>query len=180
MSQLHLNRREKVWLSLLMIAGSCVACRYPLPLVPRPDTRRIVAVQIDSTAMSILLRNFRGAFPNEVALCLTGSVSDTTFDGESRRVIHVTGAIHALADSADSYHVYFPLSPRTGCAVAHLVGAAHDHTQGGFPCTHSDPDANVLFNDPRLLVSLVFCGDGESEGLFQDGRRLRARWAPEL
>jgi hypothetical protein len=112
-------------------------------------------------------------------MCLMGTMGDTTFEGESRRVIHVTRATPALADSADQYHVYFPLSPRSGCAVAYLVGVAHDHTQRGFQCTHSDPDANVLFNDPRLLVSLVFCGDGESEALFQDGRRLRARWTPE-
>lgn len=181
MSQPRRGVREKIWLAILMIAGSCFAChqRGLVPLVPRPDTRQLVGVQIDSASMGIILGTFRAAFPKEAALCLLGAVADTILDGERGRVIHITQAVPAVADSVDQYHVYFPHVPRTGCASPGLVAVAHDHTNAAFVCSHSQPDAAMLFNDRRLLVSVVFCANGEAETLMQDGRRLRARWAAE-
>jgi hypothetical protein len=147
-------------------------------MVPRPDTRQIAQVTLDSGVLASMVEQFRAAFPNEAALCLTGAVRDTVVEGERWLVVQVTGSTLAESDSADEYRVYFS-TPRTGCADAPgLIGAAHDHTQIRYVCTHSDPDANVLFADTRLLFALVFCGDGNSEALFQDGRRLPARWRP--
>jgi hypothetical protein len=148
-------------------------------MVPRPDTRQIAQVTLDSGVLASMVEQFRAAFPNEAALCLTGTVRGTVAEGEHWLIVQITGATPAESDSADAYHVYFS-KPRTGCAdAAGLIGAAHDHTQSGYVCTHSVPDANVLFADPRLLFTLVFCGDGFTEALFQDGRRLTVRWCGE-
>lgn len=164
---------------LVACAPSCVlAPQSYVPMVSRPDTRLIGQILIDSSAGRAMTDRFRAAFPREAAICLTGTVRDTTVEGESYLVARITGATAAVSDSADEYHVYFS-KPRTGCADApDLIGAAHDHTSLGYACTHSYPDANVLFVDPRLLFTLVFCGDGNSEALLQDGRRIAARWAP--
>jgi len=167
------------WALGLMIACAPACVPVPqayVPMVPRPDTRQIAQITLDSGVMALIVEQFRAAFPNEAAICLTGAVRDTAVEGERWLVVQVTGATPAASDSADEYHVYFS-TPQTGCADAPgLIGAAHDHTQIGYVCTHSYPDANVLFADPRLLFTLVFCGDGNSEALFQDGRRLIARW----
>jgi len=150
-----------------------------VPLVLRPDTRAIVSLHIDSLALSAMVAVFRAAYPNEAALCLVGTVRYTVIAESRQLAVRVTGAIPAQSDSADPYHVFFPAAPRTGCAsVSGLIGAAHDHTSLGHACTHSYPDADVLFGDPRLLFTLVFCADGMSEVLYQDGRRVSARWAP--
>jgi hypothetical protein len=149
-------------------------------MVLRPDTRRIIEVQLDSTQLAAMVTEFRGAFPKEVALCLRGTLVDTTVHGQRWGVVRITGVGRAQSDSSDVYHVFFPAHPRTGCADApDLVGAAHDHTQPGYVCTHSYPDAEVLFTDPRLLFTLVFCSDGWTEALYQDGRRVPTRWASE-
>jgi hypothetical protein len=150
-------------------------------MVLRPDTRRIAGIRLDSTPLNVMIREFRAAFPKEVALCLRGTLADTTVEGGQRwGIVTITGVSRAQSDSSDVYHVFFPARPRTGCADApDLVGAAHDHTTLGHACTHSYPDAEVLFTDPRLLFTLVFCTNGWTEALYQDGRRVPARWAPE-
>lgn len=174
-----MKRHDRIFdiaLSLLVGCGAC-ASSPPIPLTLRPDTRRIAAVQIDSATMAVILGTFRTAFPKEAALCLLGVVRDTTLDLNPWLVVRVTSAIPAQADSADAYHVFFS-KPPSGCERPGLVGAAHDHTVPTTTCTHSYSDANLVFADRRLLFSVVFCSDGWAESLYQDGRRVLARWTP--
>jgi hypothetical protein len=147
-------------------------------LVPRTDTRAIGYVRLTSEAIVAMAERFRAAFPKEAALCLSGSVRDTVVSGDRWLIVEVAGVSVAQADSSDEFHVFFPRLPRTGCAGP-ILAIAHDHlyTPPGEVCTHSLPDALVLFNETRAVVSIVFCGDGRSEVLFQDGRRAPSRWA---
>jgi hypothetical protein len=172
------------WALALLVACAPACVSFPqryVPMVARPDTRRVVQVTLDSAVMAAVMDVFHAAYPREGAVCLTGIVRDTVVDAQSWLAVQVTGATAARSDSADEYHVYFSGNPRTGCETQPgLVGAAHDHVISGYACTHSYPDANVLFVDPRLLFTLVFCSDGTSEALYQDGRRVTARWAPEI
>lgn len=174
---MHLkNRFMLLALAALLVVPACNPARH-VPMVLRPDTRAIGHLIIETETVATMVGLFRAAYPNEAALCLTGAVRDTVVDGSSWLLVNVTDAGLAQADSVDPYHVFFPRVPRTGCAGP-VVGIAHDHIYSppSEPCTHSLPDALVLFNETRALVSIVFCGDGRSEVLFQDGRRAGSHW----
>jgi hypothetical protein len=149
-------------------------------MVLRPDTRTVGHFALTGEAVTEMVERFRAAYPNEAALCLSGFVRDTLVEGNRWIVAQVTGVTVARSDSADQFHVFFPRVPRTGCADP-IIAIAHDHifTPPSEACTHSLPDALVLFNETRALVSVVFCGDGRSEAMFQDGRRVASRWVPE-
>lgn len=158
---------------------TCVACHGSLhvPLTLRPDTRGVSAVTLPGGVLSIAAKHVLEAYPNEVALCLHGSVRDSVMNGESRRVAVVERVSVSPADSADLYHVFFSLNAQGRCG-AH-IGQAHSHTQlfPTMPCTHSHADVNVLFEDLEAVFSLVLCIDGRAEVLLQDGRRMDGRWA---
>lgn len=173
------------WRSYVLFLWALLGCssaRTLVPLVLRPDTRSVGTIVLDSAALHGTLDVLQAALPNEGAVCLYGELGDTTLYGEPRLALRIRRAMRAQADSVDRLHVFFPEQPRTGCLPGGLVGAAHSHPYAGEPgpCTHSDPDARVLFTDPRLLATLVFCGDGRGEVLLQDGRRWPMRWRPEL
>ena len=179
-----MTRLERWSIAAFLIGMTCTACAPPqalVPLVPRPDTRRIVSFNIDSSVARVILEQLAASLPNEQAMCLAGRL-ERRHEAPAFRHVEVESARAAQADSVDEYHVYLPARPTSGCAgrgtqiVAHL----HDHTEvpPDLRCTHSDPDVMMLFNDVRLLFSLVFCQDGRGEVLFQDGRRGEFRWAP--
>jgi len=169
-----MSLREKFWLSLLMIGSSCWACApLKVPMTLRPDTRVIGGVEIDSSVVRGIMEFYQSALPNEAALCLVGVLSDTVVNDQSWKVIRVTGAVPAVQDSADLYHVYFSV-PRSGCREP-FVGVSHDHPITGV-CEHSIPDALLLASDPRALFSVVFCAGGDTQLMLSDGRRFMGRW----
>lgn len=168
----------------LLALTSCGSCALPrratIPITWRPDTRAIGALQIDTAIVHASVDLFRASFPNEAALCFDGAVSDTVVDGEAWLVVRLTSVQRARQDSADQFHVYFGHQPPWSGCQDPVIAIAHDHpyTPPDVPCTHSHPDVGVLFQDSRALLSLVFCGDGRLEALFQDGRRVPLRWVP--
>ncbi len=178
-----MTRLERWATAALIIGMACIGCapRSLVPLVPRPDTRRIVSFNIDSALAGVIVELLQAGLPNEQAVCLAGSLRPRH---EAPAFLHVeiTGARAAEADSVARYRVFLPATPRSGCAgrLERIVAHLHDHLEvpPERACTHSDPDALVLFSDVRLLFSLVFCQDGRGEILFQDGRRGEFRWAP--
>jgi competence transcription factor ComK len=135
-------------------------------------------ITLDSTAFIETKTLLRSVFPKEAALCLYGNVRQVVGEkSDTSLIATITKVSPAVIDSANEFHVWFPIL--SGCENdLALIAAAHSHTTLGFPCTHSFADAMVLFNDKRLLFTLVFCADGFTEALYQDGRRALARWAP--
>ncbi len=134
----------------------------PVPRVPmvwRPDTRALTGVVFDSATIRQTVELMRSAFPNERAVCFYGELLDSTIDGSSRRLVFVRSMRPAIEDSANEFRVWF-----------------HDRPRSGRPCTHSDPDSNVLFTDTRVLFTMVFCADGRAEVFYQDGRRSQDMW----
>jgi hypothetical protein len=171
-----MSRWERLTLSAILLAATCVSCgplftsRYT-PDTPRPDTRLFRALTLDSVALATIGETFVAALPAEAALCLEGRpyARDGRVDA-----IEVNAARPAPDDSADNYHVYFGAQPICGDAI----GITHDHPYSvGRACTHSDADALLLAGLPQLF-SLVFCADGQGELLWQDGRRQLFRWRP--
>lgn len=158
------------------VLGCATAPR--VQMVWRPDTRQLTGVLIDSATIRQTLELFRGAFPNERAVCFYGDVVDSTIDRNRRRLVLVKSMLPAAEDSANEFHVWFHDRPRSGCTGAELIAIAHDHPHalGMRPCTHSDADADLLFNDTRVLLTMIFCGDGRAEVLYQDGRREPDIW----
>jgi hypothetical protein len=174
---------ERWWL-LVVLAGAaflvlgCASVPSLVPLVPRPDTRRITSFEMDSTLVRRSAEQFGLALPNEASLCLEGQLGPRP-DRPGYLHVALTGIRPAAADSADQFHVYLVRAPKSGCTPGQLVALAHDHTTTGSleRCEHSDPDAFVLFEDTRVLFSLVFCSEGRGEVLFQDGRRGQFVWS---
>lgn len=154
----------------------------PAQLVPgtiRPDTRALSGILFDTAVVRAVVQRLRAAYPKEAAVCLYGEILDTAIAGEPRRIVHVAAMQPSAEDSANEMHVWFPRGRVGGCDDDGLVGVAHSHplAVGARPCTHSDPDANVLFLKPRALFSMLFCGDGRGEIFYQDGRRSAELWA---
>jgi hypothetical protein len=171
--------RVGVVLGLLVVwLAGCARPQPLVPLVPRPDTRRITSFEMDSTLVRRSAEQFVAALPNEASLCLDGQLGPRP-DRPGYLHVALTGIRPAAADSADQFHVYLVRAPKSGCAPGQLVALAHDHTTTGSleQCEHSDPDAFVLFEDIRVLFSLVFCSEGRGEVLFQDGRRGTFVWS---
>lgn len=149
----------------------------PVRLVPRPDTRRISGVLIDSATHRRTLTILRAAYPSEAAVCFSGALRDSIIDGQRRRLVAVEHVRPAIADSADKFNVWFPRGLIGGCLPG-AIGVGHSHTHAPFPspCSHSPNDADLLFQDVGLLFSLIFCADGRAELLYQDGRRYPDTW----
>ncbi len=162
--------------ALLVALAAALACARPLlvPLVPRPDTRLIAAVTVDSAALFDGLALFEAALPREAAVCYEGALRDTVLAGEPRRWLFLRRVLPARADSADETHVYF-----SGDGAARpcegTLAVGHSHPAGA-RCDHSSDDALLLFYHRDVLVSLVWCPSGDLQILFQDGRRGLTRW----
>jgi hypothetical protein len=162
---------------LVLLLIGLIACTPPqakVPMTLRPDTRKIVWVTLDTAVFRGMLETFDAALPNETVMCLDGEVSK--IDTLEVLKVRVTKATLAIIDSSNDMTAYLPTEPVNGCETTkNLVGIAHDHV---IPvrCEQSDPDANVLFVDKRMLFGLVFCLDGWTQILYQDGRRGLTRW----
>lgn len=172
---------EKWALGALLWGATCAACTGTarLPLTLRPDTRPVEFVRFDSAAMRQTMMILHAALPNETSVCYFGSLYDSTVVRDSvphrTKVLHLQWARESVSDSADEFHVYYS-QPRAGCPTSVIaIGHSHPYAGAGL-CTHSPDDANVLFLAPRVLISLVWCGDGRVEMLYQDGRRYESRW----
>lgn len=172
---------EKAALGALLFGATCSACHYGnVVQTPRPDTRRIEIVRLDSATLATTMLILHAALPNETSVCYFGAVYDTTVvlpdaSYKKTKALKLTGVREAISDSTDEYHVYYS-KPWAGCPPEVLaIGHSHPYAGGGL-CTHSDPDANVLFLAPRVLVSIVWCGDGRVQLMWQDGRRDDGRW----
>lgn len=163
----------------LLVCLVLAACATnPIDSVSRPDTRRVVGLVLDSSALRVALTTFRTAYPAEAAICFYGAVRDTTLEGSTGLIAFAFSASPAIADSADEYHVWFPRGLPSGCLPRGLVGVGHSHQQGGaeLPCAHSHNDAWALMETRPALFSVVFCIDGRLEVLYQDGRRTSDSW----
>lgn len=163
---------------VLLLVLSCATARL-VPSVARPDTRRVAGVMLDSAAGMGALAIFQQALPNEGSLCFAGGARDTMI-GDAHMVLLVARqASRAASDSADRFHVWYT-GTSAGCSTRGLIGIAHSHPYNppSYPCTHSVDDAYLLFADQAALFSMVFCGDGRLEVMYQDGRRISDRWHP--
>lgn len=177
-----MTRFEKWSLSALLWATTCWSCAVAprIPMVPRPDTRNIWGVTVDSLAVAQTLEMFRAAMPKEASVCYRGAIRDTLYVGSDSVVrrallLHLTSAYASRADSADLYHVWYSVG-NAGCDET-AIASGHSHPHVGLVCDHSDNDVNVLFENPRLLASLVWCLNGWVQIYWQDGRRNARRWA---
>lgn len=146
-------------------------------MTPRPDTRMIWGVHLDSLAITGTLQLLQAGLPNEAAICYHGEVRDTLFqapDGTQveAQIILVHSVTPAVQDSADNFHVYFT-GRHAGCSDEIAVGHSHPYAS---VCEQSDDDARLLFGDPKALVSLAWCMNGEVQLMYQDGRRGVHQW----
>lgn len=170
------------WLSGLLLLSACGGCANSLvPRTMRPDTRQILGVTVDSTAVAQTFVILRAAYPNEASVCYTGIVHDTVFVGRDqvlRRalLLKLTEATVSQQDSANHFHVWYS-KPGAGCDKT-AIAAGHSHPSMSARCDQSDDDAILLFQTPRMLVSLAWCANGSVSVLWQDGRRSVQRWAP--
>jgi proteasome lid subunit RPN8/RPN11 len=161
----------------LAIVGLLLTCARVAngPMVPRRDTAALSRVEFDSIPWDRTMRLFAAMSPNEIAVCYTGEVQDTTLDSGPIRYLHLEFMHPAIVDSSDNFHVWFSHGGEVA-ACRHPIAIGHSHPNSVGPCTHSEPDARLLFLNPRLYASIVICPDGELEVLWQDGRRTEARW----
>ena len=188
MGVLHEPKRSRIdpvsrlVIGLSLLAATCGSCahRSLVPMVPRPDTRRVRVVHVDSAAVRGTMQILEAALPSEAAVCYGGRLYDSTVTRANGQVVPVlvlmlnTVAV-AEADSADAFNVYRPHCTTPLIALGH----SHPYNQRyGLPCDHSDDDAALLLNTPRALVSLAWCGDGQLQFFWQDGRRGITRWRP--
>ena len=169
--------------ALLAVLALTTCARPPaisLPQVRYYDTRSVTHADLDSVMTGAVLRGLKAARPNEVGFCFYGTV-ETLFPAPPRRRIIVTRVTIAGQLWADSFRLARDTLPPSGCepsdGAAVLLGIGHSHPYSGRPCPHSTADAFVLASDPRLAMSLVFCGDGSGELLWQDGRTALFLWA---
>ena len=163
---------------LLTLLGGCAGNNY-VPMVQRPDTRRIILVSFDTTALTNAINLFRTSSPIEAAVCWRGVVSPFVLDGVEWLRVDVQDFYLPAVDSATEYNVFFPRGIPSGCVGSDFLGVSHSHTNPSFRCTHSNDDAAVLFYTRRALFSIVFCANGDAEMLYQDGRRAFHRYIRE-
>jgi len=171
------------WWALVLIGGiallafGCGPSRL-VPIIPRPDTRFVAGVLITQPVGQRSLELLQAALPKEGSLCYYGGARDTTIDGIVMQILEPVRVEAARSDSSSEFNVWYPRGVLAGCVGTGLIGIAHSHPYAAEPnaCTHSDPDAYVLFADPAALFSIVFCGDGRLEVMYQDGRRVPNRW----
>lgn len=152
-------------------------------MLPRPDTRFFLDARIDAAAVRQIVATFAAALPNETGACLTVAIRDTTLPNVPYPLLtaRVTRAHEAAIARATPFRVWFDhREHRNGCESSRQFAMAHSHpyTVEPFPCTHSNEDSLFLTSDPRLLFSIIFCGDGRGEVLWQDTRRRPFEWFP--
>lgn len=163
-------------LACILWATTCVACAHPrlVPYVSRPDTRMVWGVTVDTAAFRQTIQAFQDAHPNESAVCYHGVVRDTLFqvsNGTAKALLlWLQTVTPAQQDSADKFNVYGPRCPEE------TIGIGHSHPHAGNWCDHSDTDVRLLFSQRYALVSIIWCLNGESQVLYQDGRRTTIRW----
>jgi hypothetical protein len=167
--------RVKIAALLLLIA--CATTRL-VPVLPRPDTRRVAGIYIDSATARATGDFLQAALPHEGSVCYYGGARDTVIAGRTMLILVAQRVYQARHDSADEFHVWYPDGLEAGCASDGLIGIAHSHPYviPIDPCTHSIPDAFLLSLSRDAMFSVVFCGDGRVEVLYQDGRRIPDRW----
>lgn len=168
--------RVLLLLLLLLLVFGC-AGHTPFAPVPRPDTRRVVGIAIDSAIGRGALEILQAALPNEGSVCFYGTARDTMLNGMVLQLLVPAHVTPARQDSAGLFNVWYA-DRHAGCLGPELLGIAHSHPYAAAPdaCTHSDPDAYLLFAAREALFSIVFCGDGRLEVMYQDGRRVPDRW----
>lgn len=158
------------------------ACARPLqvPMQLRPDTRHVIGAELDTITLRQIVETFARAYPHETGVCLPLALRDTVIHGAPRLYLaEVTGSREArIAAASDFWVRYDTVDGGIGCPgpLQLARGHSHPHTRAPLECTHSHPDAYFLASDPRVLFSLVFCGDGRGEILWQDGRRVPLLW----
>lgn len=175
-----MTRLER-WCIAALLVGMCASClppRGPVPIVARPDTRRIWFVHLDSAALHGTLTILQAALPNETSVCYYGNLADTTVATDNGEVtgliLHLRSVREGVADSANLYHVYYS-KPGAGCD-RQAIAAGHSHPYAEV-CDQSDDDSGVLFENSQFLVSLAWCAvTGEVQVFWQDGRRKIGRW----
>jgi len=142
------------------------------------DTTQFGYWHMDSTTIRTIHEYLLAAFPHEAAFCLVGK---TEVRPDSTYGIDVSGFKPAEGvDSTSESMVWFK-NYETCAGVSHAVGIGHDHPYAvNRACEHSPADAVRLFMDREMIFSLVFCGSGEAEVLWQDGRRYLFVWAKPL
>lgn len=150
-------------------------------MLSRPDTRLFLHARITASAVREIVETFAAAMPNETGACLTVVVRDTLLPAYRYPyyTATVTRAHVAAIARATPFNVWFDHSEhRNGCASSRQFAMAHSHpyTVAPFPCTHSGEDSLFLTSDPRLLFSVIFCGDGRGEVMWQDTRRHPFEW----
>ena len=160
-------------LALLLLVVACTRTSSLVPYASRPDTRTIIGIEMDSSLVLQSVELFHAAVPNEMSICIAGHLEPFPLGMKAK----MTAVTPALVDSVSPEHVYLPQKPVSGCPSP-VMAIGHDHPMAStnMPCGHSDPDALVLFEDKRVLFSLVFCPFGRGEILFQDGRRGHFIW----
>jgi hypothetical protein len=172
-------------LGVILAASTCTCAAGPtvdLPQTTYYDTRSIVSSGTDSGVTGAVLRAMQAAHPNEEGFCLYGQVERILPGAPLRTHLTITRVTLATKQWADSFRYARDTLPLSGCLDSDgedpLVAIGHTHPYSVAPdCWHSPPDAYVLASDPRLLASVVFCGDGSGAVLLQDGRQSPMRWA---
>lgn len=169
-------------LALLGLIACASSLPRQLPLLARPDTRFVLGARIDSTQTRRIAALLADSLPRENGLCLSVEITDSAVGLAVRPVVTVVGVTQAGIFRADIAHVWFQQWPyHNGCRSDHQFAMAHSHPYSVAPrvCTNSRDDEVFLASDPRLLFSLIFCGDGRAEILWQDGERDAFRWYTE-
>lgn len=167
--------------ALLLLLVSC-AVPHLVPMRLRPDTRRVAGIYLDTAIARTGGQILQAALPKEGSFCFYGGGRDTIIADRPMLVLVPQHVIEARHDSADEFHVWYPEGLEAGCAPAGLLGIAHSHpyVTAGDPCSHSIPDDFLLSTARDALFSIVFCGDGRLEVMYQDGRRIPDRWHEPL
>lgn len=168
------------WSIAILILAAC-APQVRVPMLSRPDTRHMLSAEMDSSVLRQIAETFADSLPNEAGVCLTLAVRDTTL-GSVPHALYMATVVRsdpAATARATPFNVWFDQRQyRNGCESSRQFAMAHSHPYSAepFSCTHSDQDAMFLASDPRLLFTLVLCGDGRGEVMWQDGRRHALQW----
>ena len=170
-------------LAALVLTTCAPRTRLPLPVSRGYDTRTIGTVMIDSAVASAAFRAMVKASPHETAMCLYGNLErQSDLNGPFWKV-NVRRLSVAFTIWADSFHVMrdtldaAPFGCTDEAEGQVLLGHGHSHPWSGAPCGHSHDDQLVFHGDPRVILTIVFCGDGSGEFQFRDGRRVPYQWA---
>lgn len=183
-------------LALTLLPGCAPVAKYHptgLPLVERPDTRRVARFRVERPVMVRMVRHFISQVPKKSAVCLFGrfdsydSQKDTRSEGIN---LVISDFAPAALDSATVTAVYWPKGRPHGC----YKGKGNDYFEDGLRLlgigyalelaphidSANDLPAHVvmpLSADPRMLFAITFYEDGHLAIRWQDGRTWRAQYA---